>query len=100
MTSAYNDSVICYPVKWARQQLEQDLDAVYDMDANDGMYLDALFDLIEESQAVRQALAEGQFRRISDPRFDAAPLEWAKNGATTCITSRCGVPMVRCSRFG
>jgi hypothetical protein len=78
MTSAYNDTVIYYPAKWARQQLEQDLDAVYDMDENDGVYLDALFDLLEENQAVRQALAEGQFRRISDPRFDAAPLEWAK----------------------
>jgi hypothetical protein len=78
MTSAHNERVICYPDKWVYQQLEQDLDAVYDMDANDGVYLDALFELLEESQAVRLAVAEGQFRRISDPRFDTTRREWAK----------------------
>jgi hypothetical protein len=74
----YNGGVIYYSIKWAQQEVQRDLDAVYDSDDNNGLYLDALFDLLEESQVLRQALADGQFRRIEDPRFDAAPVQWAK----------------------
>lgn len=76
--SAYNGIVIYYALCWASAQVEDDLDAVYQHDEADGLYLDNLFDVLEENQAIRQALAAGRFRQIEDPRFDAAALEWGK----------------------
>jgi hypothetical protein len=48
------------------------LDAVYDHSEADGLYLENLFDLLEENQQVRQALAEGRFRHIKDPSSEFA----------------------------
>ncbi len=78
IASPHNDKVIYYAARWASEAVQGDLDAVYESDEADGLYLDELFDLFEESEALRQALAEGRFRQIKDPRFDAAPIEWAK----------------------
>lgn len=73
----YNDKVIYYSIGWASESLEHDLDAVYAHSEADGLYVEALFDLLEESGVLRAALAEGRFRRIADPRFDANPLAWS-----------------------
>jgi hypothetical protein len=48
------------------------LDAVFDHSETDGLYLENLFDLLEENQQVRQALAEGRFRHIEDPSSEFA----------------------------
>lgn len=76
-SSKDNYSVIYYPMRWS-DEVQHDLDAVYERDVADGLYLDALFDLLDENEAFRRALADGLFRQIKDPRFDAAPVEWAK----------------------
>jgi len=73
----HNDKVIYYAIRWANESLEHDLDAVYAQDEADGLYVDTLFDVLEDSAVLRAALAEGRFRRIEDPRFDANPLAWS-----------------------
>lgn len=78
MPHRHNGKVIYYPLRWASDHIQLDLDAVFDHSEADGLYLENLFDLLEENQQVRQALAEGRFRHIKDPRFDAAPVEWSK----------------------
>jgi hypothetical protein len=74
----HNFGVIYYAVRWASDSVQADLDAAYAMDGANGLYLDGLFDLLEESDSLRLALAEGRFTQIKDPRFDAAPIEWAR----------------------
>ncbi len=74
----HNDKVIYYAARWASDAVQDDLNDVYATDEADGLYLDELFDLFEESEILRLSLAEGRFRQIKDPRFDAAPIEWAK----------------------
>ena len=74
----HNFEVIYYAVRWASDSVQADLDAAYDTVGANGLYLDGLFDLLEESDSLRLALAEGRFRQIKDPRFDAAPIEWAR----------------------
>jgi hypothetical protein len=67
---------VIYSLAWATESLESDLDAVYDHSPADGLLVDALLDLLEESAELRACLAEGRFRHIKDPRFDAAPVQW------------------------
>lgn len=77
MANEYNRRVIDYHIEWA-DDVQKDLDAVYEESKENGIFLDELFDLLEENFEVRQALSWGRFQRIDDPRFDAAPLEWSK----------------------
>lgn len=66
-----------YCINWA-DGLQQDLDAVYQSSEEDGLFLEELFDLLEDSAEVRDALTWGRFQRIADPRFNAAPVEWSR----------------------
>ena len=75
----HNDIVINYALRWANDAVEQDLDKVYEVSDANGMYLDELFDFLEENMSVRLALAEGRFRQLKDPRFDASLIEWSKH---------------------
>lgn len=58
--------------------MQGDLNLVYVQDDADGLFFDELFDLLEDSESVRDRLATGRFQKIDDPRFDAAPVESAK----------------------
>lgn len=77
MDTEYNRRVINYRIEWA-DGVQDDLDAVYANNERDGLFLEELFDLLEENFAVREALTRGRFQRIDDPRFDVAPVEWSK----------------------
>lgn len=74
----HNDRVIKYALRWAKNAVQQDLDKLYEESDAHGLYLEALFDLLEESESVRGALADGRFRQIKDPRFDASAVEWSR----------------------
>lgn len=71
--------MIHYAIAWASESVSSDLDAVYARSEADGLYIEALFDVLEESAQVRAALAVGRFRQIEDPRFDASPLAWSQS---------------------
>jgi hypothetical protein len=72
----YNHNVIKYKITWS-PDLQADLDNVYAQDDADGLFIDELFELLETNEGVLECLSLGKFQRISDPRFDAAPIQWA-----------------------
>lgn len=74
----YNPVVIKYSISWS-PAVQGDLDDVYDQDDADGLFIDELFELLEESQQILECLALGRFQRIPDPRFNAAPVQSAKD---------------------
>jgi len=49
----HNDSVINYALRWAHNAVQQDLDKVYQDSDADGLYLDGLFDLLEQNDVIR-----------------------------------------------
>ncbi|GAB3357980.1 MULTISPECIES: hypothetical protein [Giesbergeria] len=77
MANEYNRRVIDYCIEWA-DGVQEDLDAVYVENEDNGLFLDELFDLLVENAKVREALTWSRFQHINDPRFDAAPVEWSK----------------------
>ncbi len=72
----YNSAVINYRIRWS-EHLQGDLDAVYATEEAIGIYVDELFELLEESASLREALSRGTFQQIAKPRFDAAPVQAA-----------------------
>lgn len=74
----YNQVVINHHIRWS-SHVQADLDGVYQQDDADGLFMDELFDVLDDSEELRECLALGRFQQIADPRFDAAPLQWAKD---------------------
>jgi hypothetical protein len=72
----YNFVVINYELRWSKH-LQGDLDSLFDLSELDGIYVEELFELLEQSVALREALSSGNFRRVDNPRFDVAPVQWA-----------------------
>ncbi len=72
----YNSVVISHKLSWS-PDVQGDLDAVWEKDEADGLFIEELFDLLVENDKILECLASGRFRQIEDPRFDAGPVLYA-----------------------